>query len=542
MHKFNKLKSWKSLNNYLKNNSTKTLNDFFIGDKNRFKNFSIESDGLLFDYSKNHIDSVILDYFKEMFNEININHKIKSLFNGDKINLTEKRAVLHPLLRGSYNDHTKKLYENHIKKSLYNIKLFSHKINSGLLKGYSGKKIRNIVNVGIGGSDLGPKMVCSALDYYSNKNLNVEFISNIDPTASSNILNRLNHEETIFLISSKSFGTIETIKNGEVCKKWFLNYSKEQETIKKHFFAITSNKEKANDFGIDNNNIFELWEWVGGRYSLWSSVGLPIAIKIGYDNFNKMLDGANDIDKHFINKPFEKNIPFILASIGILYNNFYGCETQAVFPYDEYLKYFPSYLQQLDMESNGKRTLKNSTISDHQTGPIIWGDIGTNGQHAFFQLIHQGTKIIPCDFIGFINSLNPKDNLHELLISNLIGQSRALMKGKNEDELKDELSYTEESSEKNLLIKSKSFEGNRPSNTFLFQKLDPYNLGKLIAIYEHKIFLQGCIWNINSFDQWGVELGKSISNKVYDNIKSKKSNNMDLSSEGLIKFYNKTKS
>jgi len=542
MHKFNKLKSWKSLNNYLKNNSTKTLNDFFIGDKNRFKNFSIESDGLLFDYSKNHIDSVILDYFKEMFNEININHKIKSLFNGDKINLTEKRAVLHPLLRGSYNDHTKKLYENHIKKSLYNIKLFSHKINSGLLKGYSGKKIRNIVNVGIGGSDLGPKMVCSALDYYSNKNLNVEFISNIDPTASSNILNRLNHEETIFLISSKSFGTIETIKNGEVCKKWFLNYSKEQETIKKHFFAITSNKEKANDFGIDNNNIFELWEWVGGRYSLWSSVGLPIAIKIGYDNFNKMLDGANDIDKHFINQPFEKNIPFILASIGILYNNFYGCETQAVFPYDEYLKYFPSYLQQLDMESNGKRTLKNSTISDHQTGPIIWGDIGTNGQHAFFQLIHQGTKIIPCDFIGFINSLNPKDNLHELLISNLIGQSRALMKGKNEDELKDELSYTEENSEKNLLIKSKSFEGNRPSNTFLFQKLDPYNLGKLIAIYEHKIFLQGCIWNINSFDQWGVELGKSISNKVYDNIKIKKSNNMDLSSEGLIKFYNKTKS
>ena len=542
MHKFNKLKSWKSLNNYLKNNSYKTLNDFFIGDKNRFKNFSIESDSLLFDYSKNHIDSVILDYFKEMFNEININDKIKSLFNGNKINLTEKRAVLHPLLRGSYNDHTKKLYENHIKRSLDNIKLFSHKINSGLLKGYSGKTIRNIVNIGIGGSDLGPKMVCSALDYYSNKNLNVEFISNIDPTASSNILNRLNHEETIFLISSKSFGTIETIKNAEVCKKWFLNYSKEQETIKKHFFAITSNKEKANDFGIDNNNIFELWEWVGGRYSLWSSVGLPIAIKIGYDNFNKMLDGAHDIDKHFINQPFKKNIPFILASIGILYNNFYGCETQAVFPYDEYLKYFPSYLQQADMESNGKRTLKNSTISDHQTGPIIWGDIGTNGQHAFFQLLHQGTKIIPCDFIGFINSLNPKDNLHELLISNLIGQSRALMKGKNEDELKDELSYTEESSEKNLLIKSKSFEGNRPSNTFLFQKLDPYNLGKLIAIYEHKIFLQGCIWSINSFDQWGVELGKSISNKVYDKINSKKSNNMDLSSEGLIKFYNKTKS
>ena len=539
MSRLNKLFSWKQIGIHSNKISEKSLNEIFKKDKDRFNKFSIQEKNLLLDYSKNHIDDKMMKLFSQLLIDIDLKGKIHDLFNGVKINTSENRSVLHFLLRGTYTSKTKELYENDVKKGLEKLKLFSKKFQNGEIKGYSGKKIKNVINIGIGGSDLGPKMICEGLKYYSNRSINNYFISNIDPSNLSEVLLNIDPEESIFIISSKSFGTIETLKNANICKNWFKDRSKNNQSLKKHFFGVTANTKKAKAFGIEENNIFPIWDWVGGRYSLWSSVGLPIILKIGYENFEMLLNGANEIDNHFREKPFDKNIPVVLACLGILYNNFHNCETHAIFPYDDYLKYLPMYLQQADMESNGKNISKDSSEVNYNTGPILWGDVGTNGQHSFFQLIHQGTKKIPCDFIGFVNSNNEKEELHEILLSNMVGQTMALMKGKNilevEEELGDESKYTNYEIIKN----SKVFKGNKPSNTLLFDKLTPYNLGRLIAIYEHKIFVQGCIWNINSFDQWGVELGKVLSDEIYKKIKNKDRSDIDESTKGQLDFIDK---
>ena len=539
MNSLNKLSSWKEINNHSKKISKKSLNEIFKTDIDRFNKFSIQEKNLLLDYSKNHIDDKMMKLFSQLLDDINLRDKINDLFNGEKINTSENRSVLHFLLRGSFNSKTKDLYDNNVKKGLKKLKSFSKKFENGDIKGYSGKKIKNVINIGIGGSDLGPKMICEALKYYSDRSIHNYFISNVDPSNLSEVLLNIDPEESIFIISSKSFGTIETLKNAKVCKNWFYDQSKNSESIKRHFFGVTANSKRAIEFGIDENNIFSIWDWVGGRYSLWSSVGLPIILKIGFENFKMLLDGANEIDDHFKEKPFHKNIPVVLACLGIMYNNFHNCETHAIFPYDDYLKYLPMYLQQADMESNGKYISKDSSEVNYNTGPILWGDVGTNGQHSFFQLIHQGTKKIPCDFIGFVNSNNEKEELHEILLSNMVGQTMALMKGKNLMEVKEELGNKSKYTNYEILKNSKVFKGNKPSNTLLFDKLTPYNLGRLIAIYEHKIFVQGCIWNINSFDQWGVELGKVLSDEVYEKIKNKDRSGIDNSTIGQLDFIEK---
>ena len=539
MSSLNKLSSWKEIGNHSNKISERSLNEIFMEDKDRFNKFSIQENDLLLDFSKNHIDDKMMKLFSQLMDDIDLKSKIHDLFNGEKINTSENRSVLHFLLRGTYTSKTKELYENDVKKGLDKLKSFSKKFQNGEIVGYSGKKIKNVINIGIGGSDLGPKMICEGLKYFSDRSVNNYFISNVDPSNLSEVLLNIDPEESIFIISSKSFGTIETLKNANICKNWFEGRSNNNKSLKKHFFGVTANTKKAKAFGIEENNIFPIWDWVGGRYSLWSSVGLPIILKIGYENFEMLLNGANDIDNHFRKKPFDKNIPVVLACLGILYNNFHNCETHAIFPYDDYLKYLPMYLQQADMESNGKNISKDSSEVNYNTGPILWGDVGTNGQHSFFQLIHQGTKKIPCDFIGFVNSNNEKEELHEILLSNMVGQTMALMKGKNilevEEELGDESKYTNYEIIKN----SKVFKGNKPSNTFLFDNLTPYNLGRLIAIYEHKIFVQGCIWNINSFDQWGVELGKVLSDEIYEKIKSKDRSDIDNSTKGQLDFIDK---
>ncbi len=539
MSSLNKLFSWKQIGIHSNKISEKSLNEIFKKDKDRFNKFSIQEKNLLLDYSKNHIDDKMMKLFSQLLIEIDLKGKIHDLFNGVKINTSENRSVLHFLLRGTYTSKTKELYENDVKKGLEKLKLFSKKFQNGEIKGYSGKKIKNVINIGIGGSDLGPKMICEGLKYYSNRSINNYFISNVDPSNLSEVLLNIDPEESIFIISSKSFGTIETLKNANICKNWFKDKSKNNQSLKKHFFGVTANTKKAKAFGIEENNIFPIWDWVGGRYSLWSSVGLPIILKIGYENFEMLLNGANEIDNHFIEKPFDKNIPVVLACLGILYNNFHNCETHAIFPYDNYLKYLPIYLQQADMESNGKNISKDSSEVNYNTGPILWGDVGTNGQHSFFQLIHQGTKKIPCDFIGFVNSNNEKEELHEILLSNMVGQTMALMKGKNILEVEKELQDVSKYTNYEIIKNSKVFKGNKPSNTLLFDKLTPYNLGRLIAIYEHKIFVQGCIWNINSFDQWGVELGKVLSDEIYKKIKNKDRSDIDDSTKGQLDFIDK---
>ncbi len=539
MSRLNKLFSWKQIGIHSNKISEKSLNEIFKKDKDRFNKFSIQEKNLLLDYSKNHIDDKMMKLFSQLLIDIDLKGKIHDLFNGVKINTSENRSVLHFLLRGTYTSKTKELYENDVKKGLEKLKLFSKKFQNGEIKGYSGKKIKNVINIGIGGSDLGPKMICEGLKYYSNRSINNYFISNIDPSNLSEVLLNIDPEESIFIISSKSFGTIETLKNANICKNWFKDRSKNNQSLKKHFFGVTANTKKAKAFGIEENNIFPIWDWVGGRYSLWSSVGLPIILKIGYENFEMLLNGANEIDNHFREKPFDKNIPVVLACLGILYNNFHNCETHAIFPYDNYLKYLPIYLQQADMESNGKNISKDSSEVNYNTGPILWGDVGTNGQHSFFQLIHQGTKKIPCDFIGFVNSNNEKEELHEILLSNMVGQTMALMKGKNIMEVEEELQNESKNTNYEIIKNSKVFKGNKPSNTLLFDKLTPYNLGRLIAIYEHKIFVQGCIWNINSFDQWGVELGKVLSDEIYKKIKNKDRSDIDESTKGQLDFIDK---
>jgi glucose-6-phosphate isomerase len=467
---------------------------------------------------------------------------IEKMFNGEKINNTENRAVLHTALR---NRSSKSVIVDgqdvmpEIRSVLQHMRVFSESVRNGDWKGYSGEKIVDIVNIGIGGSDLGPVMVTEALKPYGKPGLKVHFVSNVDATHIAEVLKYVNPETTLFIIASKTFTTQETIANANTAKKWFLDYAKDEKYIAKHFVALSTNSKEVSKFGIDTKNMFEFWDWVGGRYSLWSAIGLSIALYIGMDNFEELLTGAFEMDEHFRYTPFEENIPVILAVLGIWYNNFFGAETHAILPYDQYLHRFPAYFQQGDMESNGKRVTRDGEVVDYSTGPIIWGEPGTNGQHAFYQLIHQGTKLIPADFIAPVKSHNPIDEHHLMLLSNFFAQTEALMKGKSEDEARNELKNQGLSGEAlDKLLPHKIFEGNKPTNSILVDMITPRSLGSLIAMYEHKIFVQGIIWNINSFDQWGVELGKQLAKVILPELKNdEKVNSHDSSTNGLINYF-----
>ncbi|KAG9474917.1 glucose-6-phosphate isomerase [Eleutherodactylus coqui] len=535
---------------YEANHASFNLRKMFEADKERFNKFSKvlttgEGD-ILVDYSKNLINEDVLKMLIELARSRKVEEARKRMFSAEKINFTENRAVLHIALRNCSN--TPILVDGkdvvpEVNAVLAKMKAFSQRVRSGEWKGYTGKAITDVVNIGIGGSDLGPLMVTEALKPYSKGGPRVWFVSNIDGTHMAKTLAELNPETTLFIVASKTFTTQETITNAETAKEWLLNSAKDPSAVAKHFVALSTNAPKVKDFGIDTANMFEFWDWVGGRYSLWSAIGLSIALHIGYDNFQKLLAGAHWMDNHFQNTPLENNIPVILAMLGIWYINFYGSETQALLPYDQYMHRFAAYFQQGDMESNGKYITKTGARVNYNTGPIVWGEPGTNGQHAFYQLIHQGTRMIPCDFLIPAQTQNPirKGRHHKILMANFLAQTEALMKGKSTEEAKAELQASGLSGEAlEKLLPHKVFEGNRPTNSIVFSKLSPFILGALIAMYEHKIFVQGVVWDINSYDQWGVELGKQLAKNIEPELESDAAvSSHDSSTNGLISFYKK---
>ena len=523
-----KTESWKKLKNL---GSISDLKSLFKNDSNRSKKYSLSNDGLFVDFSKNLIDDKILDLLFNLSKECKLKDAINKQFDGENINETEDRAVLHTALRSF--DKKSPFFKN-IKQDREKIKNLSNDILNGNYLTSNGKRFTDVVNIGIGGSDLGPTMVVEALKYYKT-NLNIHFISNVDGDHVTEVLKNLNPETTFFIIVSKTFTTQETISNALTVKDWFCKKLDEKD-IQTHFAAVSTNLEAVKDFGINPDFVFPMYNFVGGRFSLWGTVGISISLAIGYENFEQLLRGANSMDFHFKNTPFEKNIPVILALISIWYNNFNNVESEAIIPYTEYLKYLPSYLQQAIMESNGKSVDRNGEKINYQTGNIIWGGSGTNAQHAFFQLIHQGTKLIPCDFIGFKKSLYGNTSHQNKLLSNFIGQTEALLNGKSLEEVKKELIMSGLTTKKiDEISPFKAFEGNKPSNTILFESLTPKSIGMLIAMYEHKIFVQGVIWNIFSFDQWGVELGKKLAAKLLTEINSGKLKSHDKSTESLLK-------
>ncbi len=496
------------------------MRDLFAADDSRAQKFSLQWGEILLDYSKNLITDESLKLLMQLARDCGVEKQRDSMFAGDAINLTEQRSVLHTALRNRSN---KKICVEGVdvmpavNAELEKIRQFSGSVRDGEFTGYTDKRLTDIVNIGIGGSDLGPLMVCEALKPYQSNDLNMHFVSNVDGTHISEVLTQIAPETTLFIIVSKTFTTQETLTNAHTARDWFLQHVDDKGAFASHFVAVSTNAEKVSAFGIDANNMFRLWDWVGGRYSLCSSVGLSIAIAIGMENFEALLDGAHAMDQHFLDSPLEQNMPVLLAMIGIWYHNFFGADSYAIEPYDQYLHRFPAYLQQLDMESNGKSVTQDSkTITDYSTGPVLWGEPGTNGQHAFFQLLHQGTRMIPTDFLVPIHSQNPLGDHHRLLLANCFAQTEALMRGKTEVEARAELTSEELSggAELEQLLPNKVFPGNRPTNTILFNKLDPHTLGAIIALYEHKVFVQGVIWNINSFDQWGVELGKQLAKTI----------------------------
>eukprot|EP01102_Stenamoeba_stenopodia_P008602 TRINITY_DN2495_c0_g1_i2.p1 TRINITY_DN2495_c0_g1~~TRINITY_DN2495_c0_g1_i2.p1 ORF type:complete len:546 (+),score=112.67 TRINITY_DN2495_c0_g1_i2:121-1758(+) len=531
------LNAWQELVKQYEQTKDLHMRDLFSQDPNRFKTFSREACGILLDFSKNRITSEVFSHLVELANQSNLKEAIEQMFSGAKINTTEKRAVLHVALRNRSNrpiivDGQDVMPE--VNRVLQKMKTFSEAVRSGQWKGYTGKAITDIVNIGIGGSDLGPVMVTEALKPYAQKGLNVHFVSNIDGTHIAEVLKKVNPETVLFIIASKTFTTQETITNALTAREWFLNTAKDQKEVAKHFVALSTNATEVKKFGMDTDNMFEFWDWVGGRYSLWSAIGLSIALYIGFDNFEELLSGGHDMDEHFRTTEFKDNLPVILGLIGIWYIDFFGSQTHAIIPYDQYLHRFAAYFQQGDMESNGKRVTKDGKfIKDYSTGPIIWGEPGTNGQHAFFQLIHQGTNLIPCDFLAPVETHNRIGNHHDILLSNFFAQTEALMKGKNEAEVKAELGSGQDD-----LVPHKQFPGNRPTNSIMVQKITPRSLGSLIALYEHKIFTQGVIWNINSFDQWGVELGKQLAKTILGELSSAEVvTSHDSSTAGLINHY-----
>ncbi|WP_313268113.1 glucose-6-phosphate isomerase [Epilithonimonas vandammei] len=533
-------KAWKALDQHFANHDFE-LRSLFQYNPNRFNEFSVQTDSYLFDFSKNLIDSKTLDLLLDLAEEVKLKEAIEKMFSGDKINETEGRAVLHTALRDFSNKEILVDGQNikpAIKKVLDHMKSFSESVISGSHKGFTGKEITDVVNVGIGGSDLGPVMVCSALKHFKTR-LNVHFVSNVDGNHLAEVVKNLNPETTLFIIASKTFTTQETMTNANSAKKWFLKSGATNEDVAKHFVALSTNIEAVKKFGIAETNIFEFWDWVGGRYSLWSAIGLSIVLSVGYENFEQLLRGAYDTDTHFQTKDFKENIPVLMGLLGIWYRNFYAAGTYAILPYSQYLDRFAAYLQQCDMESNGKSVDRNGQFVEYETGPIIWGEPGTNGQHAFYQLIHQGTELIPADFIAYAKSPNDVGEHQDILLANYFAQTEALAFGKTEDEVFAELKSsgkTEEEIEK--LLNYKIFSGNTPTNSFLFKELTPFSLGQLIALYEHKIFVQGVIWNIFSFDQFGVELGKVLAGKILPELEADGNiETHDSSTNGLINYY-----
>ena len=522
------------------------LRELFELDPKRFEKFHTNFEDILVDYSKNLVSTEIMKELFALANEVELKDAIESMFRGVAINQTENRSVLHVALRNRSNTPVKVDGQDvmpEVNKVLAQMRRFADALQGGSWKGYSGKTITDIVNIGIGGSDLGPFMVTEALRPYW-KNITPHFVSNVDGTHIAETLKRVNPETTVFIIASKTFTTQETMTNAESARAWFLEKSDKQGDVAKHFVAVSTNEKAVTAFGIAPENMFPFWDWVGGRYSLWSSIGLSIACTIGFDNFEKLLDGAHAVDNHFRNEPFEKNIPVILALLGIWYNNFYGAGTEAILPYDQYMHRFAAYFQQGNMESNGKSVDRNGEPVHYQTGPVIWGEPGTNGQHAFYQLIHQGTKMIPCDFLAPAISHNPIGDHHEKLLSNFFAQTEALMMGKTREEVEAELTKAGMSPDAiDFHTPFRVFEGNKPTNSILFKTLTPRTLGSLIALYEHKIFVQGAIWNIFSFDQWGVELGKVLAKKILPELSGKEEiTSHDASTNGLINYFKRLKS
>ncbi|MGD2272520.1 MAG: glucose-6-phosphate isomerase [Desulfobacterales bacterium] len=537
-----KTKSWQKLTDHFAKIIDVHMKELFSQDPQRFQKFSVRFNDIMVDYSKNRLTGETLQLLLELAQEAELEKAIESMFSGQKINGTENRAVLHVALRNRENT---AIYVDdkdvmpQVNAVLDKMKKFSNQIVSGEWKGYSDQKISDIINIGIGGSDLGPVMVTEALKPYAKKGLNVHHVSNIDGSHIAETLKKLDPETSLFMIASKTFTTQETMTNAFTARQWFLSHAKDPAHVARHFVALSTNTEKVEEFGIDKDNMFVFWDWVGGRYSLWSAIGLSIACYIGFDNFAELLQGAYEMDRHFRETTFEKNIPVILALIGIWYNNFFGAQTEVILPYDQYMHRFPAYFQQGNMESNGKSTGRNGERVNYQTGPIIWGEPGTNGQHAFYQLIHQGTKLIPADFLAPAVSHNPIGEHHGILLSNFFAQTEALLHGKTQEQVIDELKNEGKTEEEIAqLLPHKMFAGNRPTNSILFKKLTPRVLGSLIAMYEHKIFVQGVIWNIFSFDQWGVELGKQLANKILPELGDDTPvDSHDSSTNGLINTF-----
>ena len=534
--------AWQALQNHFRQIEKLHLRDLFAADPQRFDKFSCQFNDILFDYSKHRITTESLNLLIELAKQCRLEDKITAMFAGEKINTTEGRSVLHIALRNRSNrpipvDGTDVMPQ--VNRVLDKMRVFSDRVRDGHWRGATGQPITDIVNIGIGGSDLGPFMVTEALKPYRHDRLKLHFVSNVDATQLVETLRPLNPESTLFLIASKTFTTQETMTNAHSARAWLLDHLSDETAVANHFVAISTNRKNVTEFGINPDNMFEFWDWVGGRYSLWSAIGLSIALAIGMDHFEELLNGAHLVDEHFRSTPLESNIPVLMGLLGIWYNNFFGAESHVILPYDQYLHRFPAYFQQGDMESSGKSTTLSGKPVDYSTGPIIWGEPGTNGQHAFYQLLHQGTKLIPADFIAAIESQNPLGDHQQILLSNFFAQPEALMKGKTAAEVQAELE-TEGCNPEQIeqLLPHKVFPGNRPSSSFLYRKLTPQTLGSLIALYEHKIFTQGAIWNINPFDQWGVELGKQLAQKILPELQQPSPvDSHDCSTNGLINYY-----
>jgi glucose-6-phosphate isomerase len=534
--------AWQALSLHQQDIRKKTMRDMFAADSARFDKFSLQIDGLLLDYSKNLITEETLTLLLNLARQSKLHEWIERQFNGDKINTSEARAVLHTALRSPRNANVTLDGKNviaDVHRVLDHMRRYSEDVRSGAVRGHTGKKIRHLVNIGIGGSALGPLMACEALKHYGSADLTAHFVSNVDATDIAETLKQLDPETTLFIISSKTFTTQETITNARTARAWLVEHLGSEAAVAKHFAAVSTNLSETSKFGIDPENVFEFWDWVGGRYSLWSAIGLPIALYIGMENFERLLSGGHAMDEHFRQAPLEKNMPVILAMLGIWYGNFFAVGSYAILPYDQYLQHFPAYLQQLEMESNGKRIDRSGNLIDYDTHFTVWGEPGTNGQHSFYQLIHQGTRMVPTDFLAPLSSLNPIGEHHTMLISNCFAQTEALMLGKTETEARAELQQQGLSSNAiEALLPYKIFPGNRPSNTLLFDKLDPYTLGMLIALYEQKIFVQSVIWNINAFDQWGVEFGKQLANKLLPELRAHETvTTHDASTNNLINLF-----
>ena len=531
--------AWQKLQNHFQEMQNASMKKMFSEDKTRASQFHLHWNDFVVDYSKNIVNQETMNLLLELANDVQLKDAIAKYFEGDVINQTENRAVLHTALRATATSKIAVDGENVIPEIFQvkeKIKKFTNEVVNGNRKGFTGKSFTDIVNIGIGGSDLGPAMAVEALQFYKN-HLNIHFVSNVDGDHVNEIIKKINPETTLFVVASKTFTTQETLTNSQTIKKWFLESAK-QEDVAKHFVAVSTNIQKVTEFGINPDNVFPMWDWVGGRFSLWSAVGLSVSLAVGFDNYDALLTGANEMDEHFKTADFDKNIPVTLALLSIWYNNFFGAESEALIPYTQYLQKLAPYLQQGTMESNGKSVGRDGKPVNYQTGTIIWGEPGTNSQHAFFQLIHQGTKLIPSDFIGFVKPLYGNEDHHDKLMSNFFAQTEALMNGKTAEQVQSEFDKQGLSAEQaKFLLPFKVFNGNKPTNTILIQKLTPKSLGSLIALYEHKIFVQGIIWNIFSYDQWGVELGKQLANSILDEINSKKVNSHDSSTTFLLNHF-----